>query len=45
MDVISAKAAEQCGHSTEQPLGRYNEYIAEFSEADNTLLEIKTQIK
>ena len=41
MDVVVAKAAEQCGHSTEQPLGRYNEYIAEFSEADNALLKIK----
>ena len=45
MGVIPAKAVEQSGHSTEQSSGWYNELIAEFIEADNTLLEIKAQIK
>ena len=45
MGVSPAKAVEESGHSTEQSSGRYNEYIAEFCEADNTLLETKTQVK
>jgi integrase len=44
MGVVPAKAAKQLGHSAEQFLGRYSEYIEEFSEADTALLESKTQI-
>ena len=43
--VISSKVVEQSGHSIEQSSGSHNEYIVEFSEADNPLLETKPQIK
>ena len=43
--VIPAKAAQQMGHSDQMFLEIYGEFIEEFSEVDNSILESKIEIK
>ena len=45
MGVPHAKAAQQMGHSVQMFLEIYSEFIEEFSEVDNSILESKIKIK
>jgi integrase len=45
MGVPHAKAAQQMGHSVKMFLEIYSEFIEEFSEVDNSILESKIKIK